>query len=155
MWKKKKKQNTGLLVNIFKSKHQGWVRGGRSPALPRECSAGSLLWWEHEFALCGMQLGTHRLLVWHLIYLAGQQEASDELRTLQTERGRLVVGPGDLCSLILLNQLIALSWPLGCPRRGHVRAIRTCCPQNVCSDHDSQPGGWLWAMVTEALLSVI
>lgn len=46
-----------------------------------------------------MQWGTHRLLaslVWHLIYPAGQREASDELRTLQTERGRLVVGPGDL-----------------------------------------------------------
>lgn len=40
-----------LLVNIFKSKHQGWVHGGRSPALPRECTVRSLFRWKHEL-LC-------------------------------------------------------------------------------------------------------
>lgn len=35
---RKKKKTTRLLVNIFKSKHQGWVHGGRSPALPCECA---------------------------------------------------------------------------------------------------------------------
>lgn len=38
----RKKKKSGPLVNILKSKQQGLVHGGQSPALPRECAVRSL-----------------------------------------------------------------------------------------------------------------
>lgn len=58
----KGKKNIRLLVDLFKSKRQGWVQGGRSPTLPRKCAVRRGFRWELEFASCGMQFRTQKLL---------------------------------------------------------------------------------------------